>query len=185
MGEDPPRSTPVPASDGETACPPCSHPAPTGCNGSHPCQCSRRDLARATEDHADNRTTRRADTAWCLGSPGRVLASAQRPARHSPTAVAGHPSTSVGKTTHRSYVSRGAVTVAPRAGYHVPPTKPRTGLPTNCCCWSPYAGGSVVIYGVNVPRSTYAWSVMITYGRSSNTRPPLPSCRTISRRPMP
>jgi len=40
-------STPAPASDGETAFPPCSHPAPTGSSGSRRSRCSRHDRVRS------------------------------------------------------------------------------------------------------------------------------------------
>jgi hypothetical protein len=63
-----PASTPAPASDGKTAFPPCSRPAPTGFNGSHRCQCARPDLVRVAEHRTENRRTSRADTAWYWGA---------------------------------------------------------------------------------------------------------------------
>jgi putative transposase len=54
-----PRSTPAPAIGGEAASPPCSHPAPTGCNGSHQCRCSRPDLVRIAGHRAEHRSMRR------------------------------------------------------------------------------------------------------------------------------
>jgi hypothetical protein len=83
-------STPAPTSDGETAFPSCSLPAPTGSNASRRCRCSRPDLDRIAEDRAEHRSTRRADTAWCLGC---LVASSHRridPAMYLSTAIAGH-----------------------------------------------------------------------------------------------
>jgi len=48
-----PSSTPAPASDGETAFPPCSQLAPTGSSGSRRCPCSRRDLVRVAGELDD------------------------------------------------------------------------------------------------------------------------------------
>jgi len=64
-------STPVPARDGETVFPPCSHRAPIGSSDSRRCECSRPDLVRVAEDRTEHRRARCADTAWCLGCLAR------------------------------------------------------------------------------------------------------------------
>jgi len=101
----------------ETAFPPCSHLAPTGFTDSRRCQYSRPDLviSSGARNATQNITVHDMPTPTPSGAGcWPCLGSAQRPARHSSTAIAGHLLPSACKLTHRSNVGSADVP-APRA----------------------------------------------------------------------